>query len=77
VFVYADDRVLVRQQVPGGRPPAKTIGFVAIQMTPPGPYEVPRRTPATPGQQGKTRIFHLVQVEDPFHANDEHEHAGQ
>src|SRR6202043_1364522 len=43
----------------------------------PGTDRVPRRTATAAAQAGKAWVFHLVQMEDAFHAYHQREDAGQ
>src|SRR6202035_4838185 len=69
--------VLVVQHVPRTGAAAKGIHRVPGQVPPPGTDRVARRTAAATAQSGKAEVFHLVQMEDAFHAYHQGEDAGQ
>src|SRR5439155_2895851 len=77
VLVEAHQSVLVVEQVPRASAAAESIDLVPGQVPPPATDQVPRRTAAAAAQPGEAWVFHLVQMEDAFHAYHQGEDAGQ
>src|ERR1019366_10151899 len=76
VLVEAHQCVLVTEQMPRAGAAAKGIDFMPGQVPTPAADGVPRRTTAAATQSGEAGVFHVVQMEDTFHAGDQGEDAG-
>src|SRR5439155_18892126 len=77
VLVEAHHGVLIIEQVPRAGATTKGIHSVPGQVPPPGADRVPRRTATAAAQSGEAGVFHLIQMEDAFHADQQREDTGQ
>ena len=77
VLIVADQRLAATDQFPGMSATAEAIDLVPRKVAPPTANQVTRGTAPTTGQDGKARILHLLEVENPFEPDHRGEDAAQ